>query len=163
MTARTPSDHLPACPSACSSHHTSGIRHSTFWDLVSYYLLLKTFLVVQVCQDLRQPTLLAGTVLWMGELGTAGTETAASAWCYSGTLLCRRSPPGAEFSSFTGVLCLWSVFLVLSCKAYLSPGTKSSLQRGRNLVFLFIHYLCFTPANYPSGTKPNRTLNHLSL
>lgn len=55
--------------------------------------------------------------------------------------------------------CLWSVFLVLSCKAYLSQGSK----RERNLVFPFIHYLCFTLANCPSGTKLNRTLNYLSL
>lgn len=143
------------------SHRDSAIRSSILQDVVAYSVLLQTFLAVQVCQDFRQARLSAGAVLWMGELGTAGTETAASALRYSGTLLCRRSPPGAEFSSFTGVLCLWSVFLVLSWKVYLSPGSKSSLKRGRNLVF--IRYLCFTLANYPSGTKLNRTLNHLSL
>lgn len=162
MTARTPSAHLPACPSAWGSHQTSGIRYSTFQDIVAYYWLLKTFLVVQVCQVLRQPILSASADLGMGELGTAGTETAVRAWCCSGILLC-RSPPGAEFSSFRSVLCLWSVFPVLSCKAYLSLRSMSLLKRGRNLVFLFIHCLCFTPANYPSGTKLNRTLNHLSL
>lgn len=108
---------------------------------------------------LRQPMSSPGAVLWMRGLGKASTETAVSTQCCSGILLSRRSLPRAEFSSFTSVFCLWSVFLVLSCKAYLSPGSK----RTRNLVFPFIHYLCFTPANYPSGTKLNRTLNHLSL
>lgn len=103
-------------------------------------------------------------LLWMGKLGEAVTETAASLWCCSGILICRRSSPGAEYSSFTSILCLCIVFLLLSCKAYLFFFTGSkSLERGSNLIFLFIHYLCFTPANYSFGTKLNRTLNHLSL
>ena len=119
--------------------------------------------MVQVCQDLRQSTLSAGSVLWMGELGTAGAEIAVTAWRYSGSHFSRRSPPGAEFSSSMGISCLGNVFLVLSCRACLSLGSKSSIKSGRILVFLFILYLCFTPVNYPSGTKLNRTLNHLSL
>lgn len=115
-----------------------------------------------VAQDLRKSRLGAGADLWMVELGAAGTETAESVWCCSGTLLC-QSPPGDEPSTFTGVLCLWSVFLVLSCEAYLPLGSKSSLKRGRNLVFVFLHGLCYIPANCTTGTKLNRTLNHLSL
>lgn len=127
-----------------------------FSRLCGLLVAAKTFLVAQLCQDWRKPRLWAGAVLWMGGLGTAGAEAAESAWCCSGTLPC-RSPPGAEPSSFTGVLCLWSVFLVLSCKAYLPLGSKSSLKRGSNLVFVFLNSLCCTPANYTAGTKRNRT------
>lgn len=38
---------------ASSTHHNSWIGYNTYQDVVYYYLLLKTFPAVQVCQDLR--------------------------------------------------------------------------------------------------------------
>lgn len=142
---------------ASSTHHISWIRYNTYQDIIYYYLLLKTF-PVQVCQDLRQTVLSAGAVFWRGELGTAVKGTAVSTQCYP-VIPFFRSPPVTEFSSFTSAFCLWSVFLGFSCKAYLFPGRKSSLQNVRDFVLLLVHCLCFAPINYSSGNNLSSTLN----
>lgn len=91
---------------------------------------------------------------------------AGSSWhCWEWAMLL-RDPPLQESSrgwtqQITGVLCLWSVFLVLSWEASLPLGSKFSLKRGRNLVFAFLR--CCIPVNYTTGTKLSTTLNHLSL